>query len=122
MPQQTIETAKAVIAEAKKANAAQHAQQELADAESALQNALDQLAKHNDFEARSFATRAKERAEAALQRARTKQPSAPVPPTAPPTVATTEAKSEGQLPQGPASDSSKRRKGKKGKGGPPRQS
>jgi len=121
MPQQTIDTAKAVIAEAKKANAAQYAQQELADAESALQNALDQLTKHNDFEARSFAARAKERAEAALQRARTKQPSAPVPPAAPPTIATGEAKTEAQVPQGPASDSSKRRKGKKGKGDTPRQ-
>jgi hypothetical protein len=121
MPQQIIDTAKAVIAEAKKANAAQYAQQELADAESALQNALEQLTKRNDFQARSFAARAKERAEAALQRARTKQPSAPVPPAGPPTIGTGEAKTEAPAPQRPAFDSSKKKKDKKGKGDTPRQ-
>ncbi|MCX6143919.1 MAG: DUF4398 domain-containing protein [Ignavibacteriales bacterium] len=119
MPQGTIDAAKAAIAEAKKINVAPYAQEELAQAESALQTALDQFGKHNEFEARSFATRAKERAEAALQKAREKQSATPV------STPSTPAAGTAVKPVTPPSPSatavpSKMRKEKKGKTNTPR--
>ena len=119
MPQGTIEAAKAVIAEAKKTNVAQYAQEELRQAESALQSAIDQLTKQNKFEALSFALRAKERAEAALQKARANQSPATSPTPATP-VAGTAVKSEASASTTATAAPSKARKEKKGKSNTPR--
>lgn len=119
MPQGTIEAAKAAIVEAKKANVAQYAQEELRQAESALQTAIDQLAQHNEFEARSFALRAKERAEFALQKARANQSPAPSITPATPVTGTT-AKPETSPSQSTTTAPSKKRREKKGKTNTPR--
>ena len=119
MPQGTIEAAKAAIVEAKKTNVAQYAQEELRQAESALQTAIDQLAQHNEFEARSFALRAKERAEVALQKGRANQSPAPSPTPGTP-VAGTAVKPESPPSQSATTAPSKKRKEKKGKTDTPR--
>lgn len=119
MPQGTIEAAKAVIAEAKKTNVAQYAQEEFRQAESALQSAIDQLAKQNKFEAMTFALRAKERAEVALRKARAQQPPAQSPTPATPVVGTS-VKPEASPSPTPTAAPSKARKEKKGKTNTPR--
>jgi len=119
MPQGTIEAAKAVMAEAKNTNVAQYAQEEFRQAESALQSAIDQLAKQNKFEALQFALRAKERAEVALKKARANQSPAPSPAPATP-VAVTPAKPEASPSPTATAAPSKARKEKKGKTNTPR--
>jgi len=114
MPQGTIDAAKAAIAEAKKVNVAPYAQEELVQAESALQTALDQFGKHNEFEARSFALRAKERAEAALQKARQNQSATPVSTPGTPATATIVKPQASTAPSATAAPS-KSRKDKKGR-------
>jgi hypothetical protein len=73
MPQQFIERAKQAIEKAKKANASKFARDELTQAESACTTALHQLNLHNEFEAKSFAIWADDRAKVALKIARAKQ-------------------------------------------------
>jgi len=107
MPQQSIDAAKAAIAAAQNAKAGQYASIELNQAESLLKNALAQQQANNAFQAKAFASQAKERAEAALRIARQKASTAPpatgpqatstAPPkpttsTAPPTTATQKPK------------------------------
>ncbi len=96
MPQQSIDAAKAAIAAAQNAKAGQYASVEFNQAESLLKSAIAQQQAKNAFEAKSFANRAKEKAEAALQMAKQKS-SAPSPATAP-QATTTQPKPTTQTP------------------------
>lgn len=111
MPQQSIDAAKAAIAAAQNAKAGQYASVEFNQAESLLKSAIAQQQSSNAFQAKSFATQAKEKAEAALRITRQKA-SAPPAATGSQTT-TTPPKPTPQTPPPPAAGTQKVKGGKK---------